>query len=98
MARTLRARTHYSAGIAINVEIRTTGEIVDRGGRSSFFIPPRTLSQALYVDPRTGLIRLNKDYRQWRKRNADRRERKKADRDDVPNLRAVVRKMRLRSE
>ena len=69
---------HIDDFIAIDVEIRTTGELVDLGGRSSFFIPPRTLSQALYVDPRTGLIRLNKGYRQWRKRDAERREREKA--------------------
>jgi hypothetical protein len=29
----------------------------------------KDLSQELYVDPRTGLLRINKHYRSWRQRN-----------------------------
>ena len=71
-------RQHIDDFIAVNVEIRAAGEIVDLGGHGRFLVTPRNLSQKLYVDPRTGLIRLNKDYRSWNRRKVERRELEKA--------------------
>jgi hypothetical protein len=70
---------HIDDFIAINVDIRADGELIDLGGRPSFFRASHELIQELYVDPHTGLIRLNKNYRSWRRRDAERRERQKAD-------------------
>lgn len=69
---------HIDDFIAINVEIRTDGKLVDLGRRRSLFRAERELNQELYVDPRTGLIRLNKDYWAWRRREVEKREREKA--------------------
>jgi hypothetical protein len=68
-------RQHIDDFIAINVEIRADGELIDLGRSVRFFGAAESLSQELYVDPRTGLIRLNKAYRSWRKRDAESRER-----------------------
>jgi len=45
------------------------------------------LSQELYVDPRTGLLRLNKNYRSWRQRY---RENARADEAEIHARRRIV--------
>jgi len=45
------------------------------------------ISQELYVDPRTGLIRANKGYRSWRHSAVERREREQA---EIATRRRVV--------
>jgi hypothetical protein len=65
---------HIRDFIAIDVGVRE-GRLIDlvhRFGRDS------GISQELYVDPRTGLIRLNGDYRSWRHGIAEHRRRKLA--------------------
>jgi len=66
-------RQHIDDFIAINVEIRADGKLIDLGGNRQFRRDPLNLSQQLYVDPQTGLIRLNKDYKTWNRRQAERR-------------------------
>jgi hypothetical protein len=56
---------HIRDFIALNVEVRD-GQWVDLADRWKFLRADRGISQELYVDPRTGLIRRNKSYRSWR--------------------------------
>jgi len=66
---------HIRGFIAIDVGVRD-GRLIDlenRLGRDS------EISQELYVDPRMGLIRSNKDYRSWRHGFAERCRREQAE-------------------
>lgn len=70
---------HVRDFIATDVEVRD-GRLVDLadfrgyGARGALF-------QELYVDPNSGLIRLNKGYRSWRRGAAERRRREQAEVD-----------------
>jgi hypothetical protein len=61
--------------------------IVERPRRGKSGRNDSGLSQELYVDPRTGLIRSNKNYRSWRHTSAERRRRELA---DIARRRRVV--------
>jgi hypothetical protein len=65
---------HIDDFIATDVDVRD-GRLVDLGGRWGFLRPDSGVSQELYVDPHTGLIRRNKLYGSWRRRVAERRRR-----------------------
>ena len=56
---------HIRDFIAVDVDVRE-GRLVDLSARWGFLRRDSGISQELYVDPRTGLIRPNKDYRSWR--------------------------------
>ncbi len=66
---------HLDDMIATQVE-RRDGRWVDLKGKNPYFQRMGVLRQPLYVDPRTGLIRANKQYRSWA---ADRRAQQAAD-------------------
>jgi hypothetical protein len=68
---------HIRDFIAIDVEVHE-GRLVDLGDRWRFFRGDFGVSQELYVDPRSGLIRLNKHYRDWRRDAAANRKREAA--------------------
>jgi len=57
---------HLSDFVAIKVG-RRDGQLVDLADPLSSFRMTSSLRQELYVDPRTGLLRVNEDYRSWRK-------------------------------
>jgi hypothetical protein len=63
---------HIRDFIAIDVGVRD-GQLVDLGNRWRFLPSGSGIYQELYVDPRTGLIRRNKDYHSWRHGAAERR-------------------------
>jgi hypothetical protein len=65
---------HIRDVIAIEVDVRE-GQLVDIAPRWRMFEPESGMSQELYVDPRTGLIRLNCNYRIWGHPLAERRMR-----------------------
>jgi hypothetical protein len=65
---------HIRDFIAIDVGVRE-GRLVDLAARSGFLRRDSGISQELYVDPRTGLIRPNRNYRSWRHDTAERRRR-----------------------
>ncbi|MGC2260373.1 MAG: hypothetical protein WA594_18830 [Candidatus Sulfotelmatobacter sp.] len=65
---------HIRDFIAINVGARE-GRLVDLAPRWGFLGRDSGIAQELYVDPRTGLIRLNRNYRSWRHSAAERRRR-----------------------
>jgi hypothetical protein len=69
---------HIRDFIAIDVDLRD-GRLVDVAERWGFIGRGAGISQELYVDPRTGLIRLNKNYRSWRHSVAERRKREQAE-------------------
>jgi hypothetical protein len=69
---------HIRDFIAIEVDVRD-GRLVDLAERWGFIGPGAGISQELYVDPRTDLIRLNKNYRSWRHGAAERRKREQAE-------------------
>ena len=69
---------HIRDFIAIDVGLRE-GKLVDLAARWGFLRSGSGLSQALYVDPRTGLIRRNKGYRSWRHGVAERRQYEQAE-------------------
>jgi len=71
---------HIDDFIAIHVEWRD-GRLLDLTRRLGFFQEDRGLRQQLYVDPRSGLVRLNKDYTSGRRRAAERRKREQAEID-----------------
>lgn len=77
---TVQQHIHQHIGdfIAIAVEFRD-GRLVDLANRWGFLRKDAGLSQELYVDPRTGLIRLNRDYRSWRRAAAESRNRQTAE-------------------
>jgi hypothetical protein len=62
---------HIDDYIAIDVGIEH-GRLVDLGSRNRY--GSDELRQELYVDPSSGLIRVNKEYRAWRHEAVDRRE------------------------
>ena len=66
---------HIDDFIAIRVGVRDD-RLIDLGSLSSF--GSGELRQELYVDPRTGLIRVNKNYRTWRHVGDERREQERA--------------------
>jgi hypothetical protein len=53
---------HIHEFIAVDVEVRE-GRLIDAANRGGYLRRGRGLSQELYVDPRTGLICLNRYYR-----------------------------------
>jgi hypothetical protein len=65
---------HIRDFIAIDVGVRD-GRLVDLAPGLGFLTSGPGISQELYVDPRTGLIRPNKGYRSWRHALAERRKR-----------------------
>ena len=69
---------HIRDFIAIDVEIRD-GRLVDLANRWGFLRRDSGLSQELYVDPHSGLIRLNRHYRSWRQGAAEDRKREAAE-------------------
>ncbi|HUN26390.1 MAG TPA: hypothetical protein VMU67_08785 [Steroidobacteraceae bacterium] len=69
---------HISDFIAIDVGVRD-GRLVGLANRWAFLRSSSGIYQELYVDPRTGLIRLNKSYRSWRHGAAERRRREQAE-------------------
>jgi len=69
---------HIRDFIAVNVEVRD-GHLVDLADRWGFLRTDLGISQELYVDPRTGLIRRNKDYCSWRRHAAERRGRERTE-------------------
>lgn len=69
---------HIHDFIAINVEIHDD-QLLDLSDRWKFLRTYSGISQELYVDPRTGLIRRNKDYRSWRHHAGERRRREQAE-------------------
>jgi hypothetical protein len=77
---------HIRDFIAIAVEVRE-GRPVDLADRRGFLNKDSGISQELYVDPRTGLIRLNRHFRFWRQSVAENRKREAA---EVAERRRVV--------
>jgi hypothetical protein len=73
---TVQQHIHQHIGdfIAIDVDIHN-GRLVDLAADRRFLWSNSGISQALFVDPRTGLIRPNKNYRSWRHSEAQRRQR-----------------------
>jgi hypothetical protein len=68
---------HIDDFIAIDVDIRD-GRLVDLRSPDRYGTRFRGLSQELYVDPHSGLIRVNKEYRAWRDRIDEQREQEQA--------------------
>jgi hypothetical protein len=66
---------HIDDFIAIRVGVRNE-RLIDLGSLSSY--RSGELRQELYVDPRTGLIRVNKQYRAWHREIDERREHERA--------------------
>ena len=66
---------HIDDFIAIRVGVGDD-RLIDLGRYSSY--RPGELRQELYVDPRTGLIRVNKEYRAWHRERVERREQEQA--------------------
>jgi hypothetical protein len=86
---TVQQHIHQHIGdfIAIHVDVRD-GQLVDIGDqRRGFLRSDPAVYQELYVDPRTGLIRLNRDYRSWRRHLAERRQREHA---EIASRRRIV--------
>jgi hypothetical protein len=77
---------HIDDFIAIQVE-RRDGRLVDLKPGWRPVAANEGLLQELYVDPRTGLIRVNKDYQHW---NAQRTERRKREQADLDKRRRVI--------
>jgi hypothetical protein len=69
---------HIRDFIAIDVEVRE-GRLVDLVTPWGFRQSNSGISQELYVDPRTGLIRRNATYRSWRQGAAELRKREAAE-------------------
>jgi hypothetical protein len=69
---------HIRDFIAIDVGIRD-GQRVDLTNRWRFLPSGSGICQELYVDPGSGLVRLNKDYNSWRQSAAKRRQREQAE-------------------
>ena len=61
---------HIHEFIAVDVEVRD-GRLIDATNRGGYLRRGRGLSQELYVDPRTGLICLNRHYRSSRQDAAE---------------------------
>jgi hypothetical protein len=69
---------HIRDFIAVDVDVRE-GRLVDLSGRWGFLRRDSGISQELYVDPRTGLIRPNKGYNSWRHGAGERRRREQVE-------------------
>jgi len=69
---------HIRDFIALEVDVRE-GRLVDLSSRWGFLRRDLGIFQELYVDPRTGLIRLNKGYRFWRYGAAECRRREQVE-------------------
>jgi hypothetical protein len=69
---------HIRDFIAVDVDI-CEGRLVDLSARCGFLRRDSAISQELYVDPHTGLIRPNKGYRSWRHGAAERHRREQAE-------------------
>ena len=69
---------HIRDFIAIDIGIRE-GQWVDLTNRRRFLPSSSGIYQELYVDPSSGLVRLNKDYHSWRQSAAKRRQREQAE-------------------
>jgi len=69
---------HIRDFIAIDVGVRDD-RLVDLAPRWRSGRGDSGISQELYVDTRTGLIRLNRTYRSWRRVAAERRQREQAE-------------------
>lgn len=69
---------HIRDFIAIGVDVRG-GQLIDLVARWGFHGSGCGIYQGLYVDPRMGLIRLNKNYRSWRHSIAEHRRREQAE-------------------
>jgi hypothetical protein len=68
---------HIDGFIAIDVGVRE-GQLVDLRSAGAFANSFGALRQELYVDPRTGLIRVNKEYRSRHRQIVERREQEQA--------------------
>jgi hypothetical protein len=77
---------HIRDFIAIDIGVRE-GRLVDLAGHGGFLRADFDIHQELYVDPRSGLIRLNKHYRSWRRHAEEDRKRKAA---EIDSRRRVV--------
>ncbi len=77
---------HIRDFIAIDVEVRD-GRLVDLAPQWRFLRSDCGISQELYVDPRTGVIRLNKGYSSRRRIVAQRRHREQV---EIATRRRVV--------
>ncbi|MFZ1100419.1 MAG: hypothetical protein WAN26_13570 [Steroidobacteraceae bacterium] len=77
---------HIRDFIAIDIAVRD-GRLVDLAPRWGFLRRESGISQELYVDPRTGLIRQNKSYHSWRHGAAERRRREQV---EIAKRRRVV--------
>jgi len=62
---------HIEDFIAVQVK-RDNGRLFNLRELGSRFWPDKGLRQELYVDPRSGLIRVNEEYRPWNRRRAER--------------------------
>jgi hypothetical protein len=71
-------RQHIHDFIAIDVGVHD-GQLVDLGSRRRFLPSSFGVSQELYVDPHTGLIRVNKTYQSWRRGASERHLREQAE-------------------
>jgi hypothetical protein len=71
---------HIDEFIAVRVEWQNE-RLIDLGTRFRFFGSDNTLRQELYVDPRTGIIRCNKDYGSWRRKAVEERHKQQAEID-----------------
>jgi hypothetical protein len=69
---------HIRDFIAVDVGFGD-GQLVDLANRLTFVPSGSGIHQQLYVDPHTGLIRLNEDYESWRQGAAKRRQREQAE-------------------
>lgn len=70
---------HIDDFIAVHVEVRA-GQLVNIAERWPRFLRTDSgISQELYVDPCTGLIRLNRNYLSWRRNAAEHRRREQAE-------------------
>lgn len=63
-------RQHIDDFIATKIEVRD-GKLIDLAQRYSFRPDDGTLHQELFVDPRSGLIRINKSYRAWHRERVE---------------------------
>jgi hypothetical protein len=79
---------HIEDFIATRVEIRD-GELVDLSSRDRF-LRYGGMHQQLFVDPRTGLIRINKKYRHWRSHRSAHAEREERAQAEVDARRRVL--------
>lgn len=74
---------HIDDFVAIHVELREDGRLIDLTQRYG----NGDVTQELYVDPRTALLRVNKNYRTWR-RHRDQRQR--AQQSEIDARRRVI--------